>query len=120
MISYVLNQKFVVELPETPRGPTWSKDMKSPPLSAADAIRTAIKKRKELISDSEHLEWGLAKASLIPWKFEDGHWYWEIVSELHVKHGGSSGPPVDLRLVVLMDGTIADTEVKPYDRQPGG
>lgn len=105
-----------LELPKTPTGPKWTGDRPNPPLSTAEAIRLATKKLNGLVQDTDEFYWGLVSASVVPWRYQDGYWYWQITFERHVKRGGSSGWPPEIRLVVLMDGTVVEPQISERER----
>lgn len=107
------NEKhFGVRVPKKPKGPIWPADEDQPPLSATRAIQHAIKKRAELIPDDDDFVWGVATASLVPWNATDGYWYWEINFERCPRDGVDTNSEENLRLVILMDGTVIEPRVE--------
>ncbi|MEQ8790412.1 MAG: hypothetical protein RIC55_29220 [Pirellulaceae bacterium] len=111
--SYDLDTQFLVELPRPPVGPIWKMGEPNPPLSVRDAIAQAVKLRNKLVHDEKNCVWGLKGALLTPWDAENGYWYWEVEFEQQILVGGSTGIPANLRLVVLMDGTVVKVKEKP-------
>ena len=104
--SMAAGYRFAVLLPRRVRGPIWSSDEDNPPLSAADAIKLATRKRKELVKDDESFNWKLVSASLKPLHGGEGFWCWEITfeqKETETDHFGN-----ELRLFVLMDGKVLE------------
>ena len=111
LMSYAAETKFSVSVPES-LDPKWNHNQLNPPLSARDAIALAIEKRKSLVDARPRFEWELQHASLCPADVANGQWYWLV--EFHEQFmGASSGYPANLRLVVLMDGTVVEPETEP-------
>ncbi len=113
--SYAEQKQFFVELPDKPVGPIWSSDAGNPPLPAANAIRLAIEQRNRLVGDTEDLVWSLESASIVPWQYETGFWYWHITFDLNPRPGrGGTGIPARFDVIVLMDGTVLQPTIKDY------
>jgi hypothetical protein len=110
--SYVWEKTYTVTVTQAMLGntPSWALTHADPPLSARKALWLATKKKDGIVKDSSEFKWELSSASLIP----TGHakWYWVI--EFTAKHqaGFFRGRPAFLKLIVLMDGTVIDPELK--------
>lgn len=90
------------------KSPRWMEPDENPPISARRAIELATAMKDSLVKDSDSWKWKLRSASLEP---IDGHWFWEISFEGKFD-GFLEGRPPNLRLVVLMDGTVVKPLVK--------
>jgi len=88
--------------------PTWKEDAENPPLSARKAISLAEKLRATLIPDTKDYTWKLDNATIASSTVE-GKWYWVIQYTAHRRRNRETGPPFQLHVTVLMDGTV----VKP-------
>ena len=109
--SYSQGRNFKIEVTENMLAhlPKWDRHSDNPPLSASDATMKADQVRRRLISQEKFTDqslyeggaWRLMAAELTPL----GLWYWLVRFE----YGGSSPePPDELRLVVLMDGSVLE------------
>ena len=89
------------------RTPAWKPASGDPPLSAREAIRRAeISKRKFIADLNEQQKWNLFSAALVPAEPRDsGRWYWLVTYEIR---DNGTGPPPQLRIGVLMDGTVVE------------
>ncbi len=112
--SYADSKQFKVKVTREAleKSPAWKDDAENPPLSARKAIKLANETKESLVKDSEQYVWKLRSVSLEP--AGEGRWYWLVNYEAHVRRGGSTGIPPNLRLVVLMDGKVIKPEVKDY------
>ena len=99
----------------TPRGPKWNDDSANPPLSAIDAINAGIRKQRVLFPDTDSRVWQLRGAKLKPWDAPNGYWFWELTFDWSVTEGVRVGFINELRLAVLMDGTVIEPEIKDRD-----
>jgi hypothetical protein len=93
------------------KSPSWSEDSDNPPLAAKKAIKLANEMRDTLVNDTKDYKWIIRDVSLVP--DGDGKWYWLVNYEARFPFMASGVPP-NLRLVVLMDGTVIRPEVKDY------
>ena len=112
IISYAHGKQIVVTVPEDV-GPKWKANDYNPPLSARQAIELAISKRESIINERKNHRWEFQHAMLCPADGKAGYWYWLVVFYEEFA-GASSGVPPDLRLVVLMDGTVVEPEINDY------
>jgi hypothetical protein len=104
------------------RAPAWDRRDPNPPLSAVDAMVRADHVRNRLIKDKK-LEpeggasggyWELVSAELIPLDASIGKWSWRV--RFHYRRSGT-GPPDELALFVLMDGTVIEPEISRWQYQ---
>jgi hypothetical protein len=120
--SYAFGFTYSVEVSEQTidRAPLWDRRSQNPPLSVNEAMVRAERFRQRLLREGKLLDnvssdggWYLEGAELTPFDPERGHWYWLV----RYQYGMSqTGPPHELRLVVLMDGTVVETNViRPKD-----
>jgi hypothetical protein len=109
--SYAFAKQYKVTISEEAlkKSPAWQSDAENPPLSARKAIKLANEMKDSLVQDSKGYKWELQSASLEP--ADDDKWYWLINYEAH-KPGLSNRRPDNLRVAVLMDGTVVKPEVK--------
>ena len=113
--SYAFGKQYGSEIAETDllQAPTWDRRIPNPPLSANDAMVRADRVRKRLIKERKLLdnvrdgEWALEDVQLTP--YGEDHWYWVV---RFVYDMSQSGPPNELELVVLMDGTVVEPKIK--------
>ena len=111
LYSYDLNRQFETKLSGSENSP-WLHSSANPPISAARAIRTAIVEREKLVQDSKNLEWHFKSASLVPYNGKAGDWYWLVTfNSQSVGAALSSGYDFELRVVVLMDGTVVQPKI---------
>ena len=112
LYSYALDRKFETELSGSENSP-WLQSSANPPISAARAIRTAIVEREKLVQDSKNLEWHFESASLVPYNGKSGDWYWLVTfNSRSVGATLSSGHNFELRVVILMDGTVVQPKIQ--------
>lgn len=109
--SYAFSKKYNVSVTSDAleKSPTWKEDDENPPLPARKAIRLANEMKDSLVTDSKDFKWKLQNASLQP--ADAGKWYWLVHYDAEFQ-GGSTGRPDNLRLVVLMDGTVIKPVIK--------
>lgn len=117
--SYVHGKRYASTIPDDrlSKTPEWKDSDENPPLSARKAITLADKKRNELVKDSAKFKWHRESVAIV---FDEFHnrCYWEITYVLRFRGGGgSTGPPIDLRLYVLMDGTLVEPVVSDEDSE---
>ena len=122
--DYQTNRHFMVwaEDGALRRAPPWKPEAENPPLSPRKAMRLADVKKRQLVKDRADFNWRLRSIELVP---GDGdRWFWLVNYEEQprLRPGtGASGPWSELRLIVLMDGTVVEPEVSPWlDREPAG
>jgi hypothetical protein len=110
------SRQFVVTITNQmiENSPVWADDDENPPLSARDAIKRANEIKNKLVQDSEMFKWKLASASLTPAKEKSKKWYWLIYYKAEFQGINRAGYPDDLRLVVLMDGTVISPVIKAH------
>ncbi len=96
---------FEIQVPVEPRGPCWSQRNANPPLSAAKAIRLAIKEREKSVNGDQ---WKLKSCALTPWFADKGFWYWEIRFIWNDKLDEEFG------VIVLMDGSVLPHTASPF------
>lgn len=95
---------------EIEASPKWAPEEENPPLSARKVIKLATKVKDSLVKDDRHYRWQLDSAELHHWGGD--YWYWVTTYQAYFKGPGAwSGPPILLRLVVLMDGTAVKPDV---------
>ena len=102
--------------------PKWDLQSANPPVSAKRAIELANSVKARLLKDDDDWFWQLESASLRPLdpanpdnEQNNNCWYWLITYEAFPT-GGSTGPPPQLEVAVLMDGTLVsptNTEDEP-------
>ncbi len=97
------------------RGPVWENDSANPPLTAIEAINAGLRKQRELFPDNDRQTWQLTGAKLTPWDASKGYWYWELTFDWKPVLGNRSGIVDELRLAVLMDGTVVEPDIKDYE-----
>ena len=93
--------------------PKWDRHRDNPPLSASEATMKADQVRRRLIEQEKITDqslyeggaWRLMAAELTPLDDDLGLWYWLVRFEYVVS---SPEPPDELRLVVLMDGSVLE------------
>ena len=111
-VSYFhLKKKVSVEVTElaVDKTPSWLENSENPPLSAKQAIQKASKFKDTIVVDTKDEKWVLRDAALCP--FHGEKWYWLIRFEAEPFAASFSGVPHDLKLAVLMDGTVVKPEV---------
>lgn len=91
------------------RTPAWTDTSKEPPLSPLKAMLLADAKREKLVKDSGNWKWEFEKPAL--YQGPADRWYYEITYRCHFQGAVSTGPPMYLNLIVLMDGTVPDPVV---------
>jgi len=101
------------------KSPAWKKDEPNPPISARRAIELADQMKASLDEHVKDFEWQFRSASLESAasfsKIKD-RWYWQVYYECLYTKGTSTGIPNNLRLFILMDGTVIKPVIKPYPR----
>jgi hypothetical protein len=109
--SYADGKRFriVISSAQIAKAPEWKANEENPPLSARKATKLANALKERLVKDDDNYKWVLESVRLTP--AEEG-WFWMVVYESKKQRGGfSSGPKTDLRLAVLMDGTVPEPKV---------
>lgn len=112
MYSEAFGKRYIstVTWKEINAAPKWGPDDDNPPVSARKAIKLATKVKDSLVKDDRHYQWRLDSVELHYWGGDN--WYWVATYQAYFKGpGGSTGPPIMLRLVVLMDGTAVKPDV---------
>jgi hypothetical protein len=114
--SYAFGKQYAFKITTEmlAKSPSWPENSDNPPLPARKAIRLATALKDRLVKDSEAFKWHLVSAQLERnWglKTDTGKWWWLINFEAHVRVGGQSGRPINLRVVVLMDGTVIEPTI---------
>ena len=109
--SYAFSKQYVVRVSNEAlkESPSWKDDAENPPLSAKKAIKLANDMKDSLVKDGKSFKWILESASLKPARGD--RWYWLLNYEVEFE-GAHVGPPQNLRLIVLMDGTVIKPEVR--------
>jgi hypothetical protein len=109
--SYSFSNQYVVRVSgeDLEKSPSWKDDAENPPLSAKKAIKLANEMKDSLVKDGKDFKWILESASLKPARRD--RWYWLLNYEVEFQ-GAHTGAPIQLRLVVLMDGTVIKPEVR--------
>ncbi len=99
----------------------WTGDTPNPPVSARTAIKKSGATKKALLKDDRDWFWGLASVALTPCNPGNpgneetrGHWYWLVTYEAFPT-GGMTGPPPQLEVAILMDGTVVKPEIRDYE-----
>jgi hypothetical protein len=95
---------FFVPIPAAliAKTPEWKEDAENPPISVREAMKLADALKDRLVKDGEHYQWKRESTSLVQW---DGRWCW-VVEYFQHYDVSLAGCPGNLRLVVLMDGTV--------------
>lgn len=114
--TYAFGYKYEVNVTQKllDRTPRWDRRNQNPPLSANEAMVLAEQVRLRLVkneklgdpSDIDYGWWELRAAELTP--FNSDHWYWRVRFQYIVEQ---TGPPNELELFVLMDGTVVESTV---------
>lgn len=85
----------------------------NPPVSASKAIRLATKVKESLVKDNERCHWRMRSIDLQ--ECGGDYWYWVATYEAMFQGArATSGPPIQLRLIVLMDGTAITPAINPW------
>ena len=118
--SYAFGKEYTTVIREdaVKKSPVWLATAENPPVSVRKAIKLADAKRQKLVHDTTRFKWRRESISLEFFRgveVEDRYKfpYWHIHYEAH--GGGETGPPDDLDLFVLMDGTL----IEPIVSLPG-
>jgi hypothetical protein len=74
----------------------------------ADQVRIRLIKERKLPDNIGDGVWIMEAAELTPYDGERGQWYWQVRIAYEMTR---TGPPDELRLVVLMDGTVIQPTV---------
>ena len=97
--------------------PKWDGKSANPPVSAKRAIEKADSVKIRLLKNNDDWFWQLESASLRPLdpgnpdnELNDNCWYWLITYEAYPT-GGATGPPPQLEVAVLMDGTLVSPTI---------
>jgi hypothetical protein len=116
--SQFLGRIYKIEVTEDllARSPKWDRCTANPPLSANEATIKADRVRMRLIAEGKVGDespygggsWFLMAAELTPLNDDLGLWYWVVRFECVVS---SPDPPDELRLVVLMDGSVLEPTI---------
>ena len=109
--SYAFGKQygFAVTDDDLKKCPAWEKDAENPPLSAKKAIEAATKMKDSLVKDTKDFKWTFVSATLQP--VSDSKWVWMVHFDA-VYRGPSSGIPNHLRIVVHMNGTAVQPQVR--------
>lgn len=102
------------------QSPKWTLNTPNPPVSAKTAIEKGGMIKRQLLKDNHDWIWGLASVALTPFNAENPGdeetprcWYWLVTYEAFPT-GGMTGPPSQLEVAVLMDGTVVRPEIRDY------
>jgi len=111
--SYADGKQFSVDVwPEdVTKAPQWKADDENPPLSARKALKLANAVREQLVQDDDDWKWIMKSVQLTPTDNPKGGWFWLVCYEAQLLKGSSSGIAPNLRLAVLMDGTVPKPDV---------
>jgi hypothetical protein len=118
--GHAFGRRYEVEVTQASMdaAPTWDRHRANPPLSAneamirADQVRLRLIRQKKLRDQIEiDGSWQLVAAELTPFDDNAGQWYWLVHFEYEMARSGS---PNELRLIVLMDGTVPEPSVSDY------
>jgi hypothetical protein len=116
--SSALGKQYTVRISRSAlaKSPEWEDDAENPPLSAKSAIKFANEMKDSLVKDSNGYKWTLKSLSLMPG--ETGKWYWlaEYTAGFHQPSTGIHIPH-NLRLAVLMDGTVIKPLVADHPKR---
>lgn len=116
--SYAFGRQYFCEISEEmlEKSPSWDERTDNPPLSAGKAIRLANAMKNKLVKDAKDFKWHLVSATLEnDWSRDSDpgrKWWWSIRYEAHVRQGGETGIPNHLVVIVLMDGTVVQPEIR--------
>jgi len=91
------------------RTPVWEEGQENPPLAPRKAESLAKTKLKRLLKAPE--KWSRAEIVLID-SGDNSHWYYVV--EFENRSGNGTLPP-NMRIVVLMDGSIPEPRQTPYE-----
>ncbi len=123
--SYAFGKRYTSEFAyeQLAKSPSWNMGRAdSPPLPVGKAIRLANVQKERLVKDSKRYKWYLEVVSLnhLGWLAENSDlsekWWWSVTYEAHQREGGSTGPPEQLIVIVLMDGTVIVPKVTVEDK----
>jgi hypothetical protein len=115
IFSYPMGQRVAVRITQDAldRAPRWRNLEPNPPVAAREAILRADQQKSRLVKERSGFIWRLESASLVP--CGNDRWYW-LVSFVEESNGGIVGMPPFLRVAVLMDGSVAEATVRPWNR----
>ncbi len=123
--SYAFGKKYTSEFTyeQLAKSPSWNTDRAdSPPFPVGKAVRLANVQKVRLVKDLKRYRWYLESVGLnhLGWLAEDSDlsekWWWCVTYEAHQREGGSTGPPEQLLVIVLMDGTVIVPKVTVEDK----
>ena len=103
----------VIREADIKKTPGWKADAENPPVSARKSIALATRLRKSLLPDSKKYKWRLVSAELNPYWLPE-RWYWVVEFEGNrTDVSNETGLAPQLRVVILMDGTVLKAVLKP-------
>jgi hypothetical protein len=94
------------------KAPHWNADAENPPLSPRKALKLANVVKERLVKNDESYKWHLHSIQLTPTDERQEDWFWMVWYEATYLKGDSRGLSPNLRLAVLMDGTVPEPTVK--------
>jgi hypothetical protein len=124
--TYAFRSQYSTKVPPDAiaRAPSWDRRNPNPPLPAVDAMVRAEQVRKRFIKERKLApegnddpgEWSLISAQLIPYDANESTWVWRVLYEYLMDQ---TGPPNEFAVVVLMDGTVIEPEVREQPHWQG-
>jgi hypothetical protein len=91
------------------KAPVWKDDADNPPLPARKAMQLADRLKGKLVKDDRQFTWKRESVALE--EGAEGRWYWLVTYRAQF-NGIQMGPAGNLRLAVLMDGTVIEPTVR--------
>ena len=119
--SYAFGKRYAsgITIEKLTKLPSWNMQQSdSPPLPPGKAIRlaNALKEKlvkEKLVMEPKDYQWSVQSTTLtrldpVAWEGSKllDKWWWEVLYAAQFTGGGYTGPPIELRIVVLMDGTV--------------
>ena len=111
--SYVGTKRYVFRVTnsEMSKTPVWREQDEHPPLAARKALRLARTRLVEIVKSSR--DWRLHSLSLCEWG-DKRHWYYIAAYDVPVPY--IDGPPLTMRIPVLMSGDAVKPKVSRWTR----
>jgi hypothetical protein len=91
------------------KAPLWKEDADNPPLAARKAIKLAGEAKDRLFKDTDEWEWHRESVELCD--AGRGRWYWTVTYRAYYKDIVHILRLPEVKLVVLMDGTVVEPAV---------
>jgi hypothetical protein len=113
MAGYAFGKSYVITIrgEDLKKSPAWDQAAENPPLSARRALKLATEHQRALIPAPADWIWQLQYIGL---RETQGKWYWLAHFEASQREAFGIGPPPDLYVAVLMDGTVVKPVVRDH------